>query len=169
MFFLLRWNLLICELFRRSETDEEKLLREEIDYLKSLTKETEGDLNGEVTKLSSEELSRLYEEIARKEKDLELLAHQLDDKVRFGQKTAASIRPGSGAGRSDTSSTRPPSRSGMSEGSRSIESVDRPRSRGGTGDAWVKPMDDRRAFQGGRDRGFFDGRNGDRSSSRERW
>ncbi|CAL9134724.1 unnamed protein product [Musa acuminata var. zebrina] len=153
----------------RSETDEEKLLREEIDYLKLLTKETEGDLNGELTKLSSEELSRLCEEISRKEKDLELLAHQLDDKVRFGQKTTASIRPGSGAGRSDTSSTRPPSRSGMSEGSRSIESVDRPQSRGGTGDAWIKPMDDRRAFQGGRDRGFFDGRNGDRSSSRERW
>ena len=149
-------------MFCRSETNEEKLLREEIDYLKLLTKETEGDLNGELTKLSSEELSRLCEEISRKEKDLELLAHQLDDKVRFGQKTTASIRPGSGAGRSDTSSTRPPSRSGMSEGSRSIESVDRPQSRGGTGDAWIKPMDDRRAFQGGRDRGFFDGRNGDR-------
>ncbi|CAD5172168.1 unnamed protein product [Musa acuminata subsp. malaccensis] len=150
----------------RSETDEEKLLKEEINYLKTSKKNPEG--------LSSEELSNLDKEIAKKAKNLEDLTRLLNDKVRFGQK-ATTIRPGHGADRSDTSSTRPPSRSGMSDGSRSIEfveSVDRPQSRDGIGDAWEKTMNDRREFRHGRDKGFFDKRNGDshlRSNSRERW
>ncbi|URE01475.1 Eukaryotic translation initiation factor 4B [Musa troglodytarum] len=147
----------------RSETDEERLLKEEIDYLKTSKKNPEG--------LSSEELSNLDKEIAKKTKDLEDLMRLLDDKVRFGQK-ATTTRPGHGADQSDTSSTRPPSRSGMSDGSRSIEfveSVDRPQSRGGIGDAWEKTLNDRREFRRGRDKGFFDKRNGDRPNSRERW
>ncbi|KAJ8510562.1 hypothetical protein OPV22_000996 [Ensete ventricosum] len=153
----------------RSVSNEEKMLKEKINYLKSLARETEGDLNGKFKKLSAEELSKLHEEIARKEKDLELLVHQFDEKVQVGQRTTANIRPGSGSGRSDTSSTRPPSQSGMSEGSRSIDFVDRPQSGGGTGDAWGKHVDDRRGFQGRRDKSFFESRNADRSSSRERW
>ncbi|WOL15595.1 hypothetical protein Cni_G24376 [Canna indica] len=145
----------------RSETDEERLLKEQINHLKSLTKETEGDLNGNFSKLSAEELSKLHEEIAAKEKDLELLVNQLDDIVRFGQRVTANSRPGSSAGRSDTSSTRPQSRSGVSEGSRNTEFVDRSQSCAGTGDAWVKPMDDRRGFRG-RDKGFFDSQNENR-------
>ncbi|RWW27691.1 hypothetical protein BHE74_00032329 [Ensete ventricosum] len=139
-----------------------EMLKEKINYLKSLARETEGDLNGKFKKLSAEELSKLHEEIARKEKDLELLVHQFDEKVQFGQRTTANIRPGSGSGRSDTSSTRPPSQSGMSEGSRSIDFVDRPQSGGGTGDAWGKHVDDRRGFQGRRDKSFFESRNADR-------
>ncbi|XP_074590028.1 eukaryotic translation initiation factor 4B2-like [Curcuma longa] len=153
----------------RPQTDEEKVLKVEIDNLKALTKEAELGINSKVVKLSSEELSRLHEEIANKESDLELLACQLDDKVRFGQKVTANSRPGSAAGRSDTSSTRPPSRSGMSESSKSVEFVDAPQSRSGTEDALRNPMNDRRGLHGRRDRGFFDSRNGNRSSAREGW
>ncbi|WOL16109.1 hypothetical protein Cni_G24891 [Canna indica] len=153
----------------RSETNEEKVLKEEINSLKALTEGSERDIKGKFIKLSSEELSRLHEEIASKERDLELLVRELDDKVRFGQKASANARPGSGGGRSDTSSTRPPSRSGMSDGSRSIEIIDRPQSSSGNGDAWGRPMDGRRGFQGRKDKGFFDSRNGDRSSSRGGW
>ncbi|KAG6529526.1 hypothetical protein ZIOFF_011731 [Zingiber officinale] len=144
----------------RPETDEEKVLKEEIDKLKALTIEAESDINSKVVKLSSEELSRLHEEIANKERDLELIACQLNDKVRFGQKVTANSRPGSAAGRSDTSSARPPSRSGMSESSKSVEFVDAPQSISGTEDAWRKPMNDRRGLHVRRDRGFFDNRNG---------
>ncbi|RWW14345.1 hypothetical protein GW17_00021886 [Ensete ventricosum] len=154
--FLTDTKFKFCEWDHRSETDEEKLLKEEINYLKASNKNPEG--------LSSEELSNLDKEIAMKAKDLEDLTRLLDDKVRFGQK-ATTIRPGHGADRSDTSSTRPPSRSGMSDGSRSIEfveSVDRPQSHGGIGNAWEKTMDNRRESRGGRDKGFFDKRNGDR-------
>lgn len=153
---------LFCELILRPETDEEKVLKEEIDDLMALTKEAELGINSKAVKLSSEELSRLHEEITNKKRDLELLACQLDDKVRFGQKVTANSRPGSAAGRSDTSSTRPPSRSGRSESSKSVEFVDAPQSRSGSEDAWRKPMNDRRGLPGRRDRGFFDSGNGNR-------
>lgn len=146
----------------RSETNEERLLKQEISNLKAFATASESHPNGKFTNLSPEELSRIYEEITMKEKDLELLVHQLDDTIRFGQKVAANSRPGSAGGKSDTSSTRPPSQSGMSEGSRSIEFVDRPQSSSGAGDAWGKPMDGRRGFHRGRDQGFFDKTNGGR-------
>ncbi|XP_008807466.2 eukaryotic translation initiation factor 4B1-like [Phoenix dactylifera] len=167
------WRKIDMELEHRSvdrpETDEEKMLKEEISHLKALTKETEENQNGKSAQLSVEELAGLHEQILNKERDLELLIRQLDDKVRFGQRATGIIRPSSGAGRSDTSSTRPPSQSGLSEDSRSIDFVDRPRSRGGMGDIWSRPVDDRRGYQGGRERSFFDNRNMDRSKSRERW
>ncbi|XP_010932251.1 eukaryotic translation initiation factor 4B2 [Elaeis guineensis] len=166
------WRKMEMELEHRSvdrpETDEEKMLKEEISHLKALAKETEENQTGKTGKLSVEELAGLREQIVNKEKDLELLRRQLDDKVRFGQRATSIIRPSSGAGRSDTSSTRPPSQSGLSEDSRSVDFMDRPRSRGGMGDIWSRPVDDRR-FQGGRERSFFDNRNMDRSKSRERW
>ncbi|KAG6500939.1 hypothetical protein ZIOFF_040801 [Zingiber officinale] len=149
----------------RSETNEERLLKEEINHLKSLAIETDGGSN-----LPAEQLSMLHNEIASKEKDLELLAYQLDNAVRFSQRyTTTNSRPGSAAGRSDTSSTRSPSQSGMSERSRSTEFVDRPQSRGAAGDEGGKMANNRRGFQRGNDKGFFHGRNSDRSSSRERW
>lgn len=103
---------------------------------------------------SGAQKSSLHEMILSREKDLELLIRELDDKVRFGKK-AATERPGSGAGRIISfPDQRPPSQSGRSEDSRNMEFVDRPRSRG-TVDAWARPVDDRRAFQGGRERGGF--------------
>ncbi|XP_074591594.1 eukaryotic translation initiation factor 4B1-like [Curcuma longa] len=149
----------------RSETNEERLLKEEINHLKSLAIETDGG-----SKLPVEQLSMLHNEIASKEKDLELLACRLDDTVRFGQRyPTTNSRPGSAAGRSDTSSTRSASQSGMSERSRSTEFVDRPQSRGAAGDEGGQMANNRRGFQRGSDKGFFHGRNSERSSSRERW
>lgn len=90
--------------------------------------------------------------ISEKEKELELLIRELDDKIRF--RPRAVERPGSGAGRTGNYSERPHSRGGSVEDARSVESMERPRSRG-TGD-------DRRNFQGSKERGFFSNRNVDR-------
>lgn len=104
----------------------------------------------------------LHDEILNKEKELDQLIRDLDDKVRFGQK--AIERPGSAAGRVSVFPERPPSQSGSVEEFRSAEFVERPRSRGmgGTGDLWTRPVDDQRAFQGGRERGFLGHRDTDR-------
>ncbi|XP_043724785.1 eukaryotic translation initiation factor 4B2-like isoform X2 [Telopea speciosissima] len=148
----------------RPETDEEKTLKEEIDHLrKELEKESAVTANGETVE-SAQEQTSLHELMLSKEKDLELLIRELDDKVRFGQKSLE--RPGSGAGRFAALPERPPSQSGLSEDYRSVEYMERPRSHG-TADVWSRPGDDRRAFQGGRERGFLG--NNDRSNSRERW
>ncbi|KAG1363351.1 eukaryotic translation initiation factor 4B1 [Cocos nucifera] len=168
------WRKIDLELEHRSvdrpETDEEKMLKKEINHLKVLINEAEQSQNGKSARLSSEDLSSLREQILSKEIDLELLISHLDDKVRFGQRATSNIRPGSGGGSSDTSSTRPPSQSGLSEESRrSIDFMDRPRSHGSMGDVLSGPIDDRRGFHGGRERSFFDSRNMDRSKSRERW
>ncbi|KAJ6821302.1 putative eukaryotic translation initiation factor 4B1 [Iris pallida] len=147
----------------RSVTDEEKMLKEEINHLKKeLSIETEGNLNGDPAAHSTEQAAYLHEQISQKERDLEKLIRDLDDKVRFGQKATSEMRPGSGAG------NRPPSQSGMSEEPRNMEFTERPRSRGGLGDSWAKPMDDRRGFQGGRESSFFGSRNMDRSR-RDGW
>lgn len=139
----------------RPETEEEKKVKEEIKLLKN-----------EMLQKSSDDQSILSDEICQKEKDLEVLVRELDDKVRFGQK--AIERPGSGGGRFAGSTERPPSQPGRYEEPRVGEFRERPRSRG-TGDAWSRSMDDRRAYQGGRGRGFLGSRDMDRSSSRERW
>ncbi|OVA20576.1 Plant specific eukaryotic initiation factor 4B [Macleaya cordata] len=153
----------------RPETDEEKMLKEEINNLKKeLEKEDAINVNGEsLDGGSGADKTSLHEIIQSREKDLELLIRELDDKVRFGQK-AATERPGSGAGRVIGYPERPPSQSGRSEDSRNMEFMDRPRSRG-TGDVWTRPVDDRRAFQGGRERGFLGNRDMDRSRGGERW
>ncbi|KAI3885021.1 hypothetical protein MKW98_002413 [Papaver atlanticum] len=155
----------------RPETEEEKLLKEEIDNLKKeLEKEAAINGNGESVEGSAAENSSLSDILLGKEKDLELLIRELDDKVRFGQK-AASERPGSGAGRVvGYPDQRPPSQSGRSEDSRNMEFMDRPRSRG-TGAEWARPVEDRRGFQGGRERGggFLGNRDMDRSRGGDRW
>lgn len=123
----------------RSETEAEKNLKEEIDNLR---REVEKDSS------SSADLQVM---LVEKEKELEQLSHDLDDKLRFSQKSFE--RPGSGAGR-------PPSQSGSFDESRSVDFSERPQSR-----------DDRRGFGGGgaKDRGFLGNRDLTRSSSRERW
>lgn len=138
----------------RPETEEEKVLKEEIDNLKKqLEVEPAGDD------------PTLHDTLLQREKDLETLIRDLDDKVRFVQKAE---RPGSGAGRVGGFPDRQPSQSGSIDGSRPVDYTDRPRSRG-TGDAWARPRDDRRAFQGGREPGFFNNRDTDRPRSREKW
>ncbi|XP_043705886.1 eukaryotic translation initiation factor 4B2-like [Telopea speciosissima] len=150
----------------RLETDEEKMLKEEIEHLRrELEKEAAVNANGETLKSGGEQ-SSLHELILSKEKDLELLIRELDSKVKFGQK--ALERPGSGAGRVAGFPERPPSQSGLWEDYRRMEFTERPRSRG-TGDVWSRPGDDRRAFQGGGERGFLGNRDIDRPKSRERW
>lgn len=138
------WRKLDLELehrgFDRPETDEERNLKEEIDHLKKGLEQGSGG-----------DQADLHEIILDKERDLELLIRELDDKLRFGQK--AIERVGSGAGRTSDRPT-----SSQSESSRSSEFFERPRSH-----------DDRRSFQRGREGGFLGNRDMDRSRSRERW
>ncbi|KFK33569.1 hypothetical protein AALP_AA5G030600 [Arabis alpina] len=151
----------------RPETEEEKMLKEEIEELR---KKLENESIAPEIKESEQEPGSnnnhhdLPETIRGKEKDLEILTRELDDKVRFRQKPVE--RPGSGAGRTGSYSERTHSRSGSIDESRSFESTERPRSRGAV-DAWVRPADDqRRNFQGSKERGFFSNRS---SSPREGW
>ncbi|RDX91531.1 Eukaryotic translation initiation factor 4B1, partial [Mucuna pruriens] len=152
----------------RPETMEEKLLKEEIGNLKKeLEKESTINSNKESADEAGGNPASTHAILRQKEKELELLVRDLDDKVRFGQKAVE--RPGSSAGKSTGVSDRPPSRSGSFEDSRSVDFTERPRSRG-TGDMWMRPSDDRRQFQGSRERGWFSGsRDSNRSTSRERW
>lgn len=109
--------------------------------------------NNESVQVSAE-VTSLREKILIKEKDLELLIQQLDDKVRFGQRGTTDNRPGSGAGRVAAFS-----QAVLSEDSRSTESIERPRSRGGMGETLPKTVDDKWGFQGIRDRSSFGSRN----------
>ncbi|KAH7515712.1 hypothetical protein FEM48_Zijuj10G0055500 [Ziziphus jujuba var. spinosa] len=149
----------------RPETDEEKALKEEIDHLRKELEE-QSNLNGESVQASGGHQPSLHDIILDKEAELEKLAHELDDKVRFGQKAierpgSGAGRPGSGAGRAGSFLERTPSQSGSIDESRSVGLSDRPRSRG-TGDMYARPADDRKAFQGGRERGFLGSRDLDR-------
>ncbi|XP_022733024.1 eukaryotic translation initiation factor 4B2-like [Durio zibethinus] len=162
------WRKIDLELERRRmdrpETEEEKILKKEIDNLKELEK------NSTPKAESAGDQPILYGTLLHKERELETLIQDLNDKVRFGPKAVE--RPGSGSGMIGSFPDRPPSQSGSIDGSRSVEFMDRPRSRG-TADAWTRPGDDRRGFQGGFqggwDRGFLGNRDLDRSRSRERW
>ncbi|RWR97050.1 eukaryotic translation initiation factor 4B2-like protein [Cinnamomum micranthum f. kanehirae] len=164
------WRKIDLELEHRSvdrpETEDEKMLKEEINYLKELMKGAEVNANGELVPGAAEERATLHEQILTKERDLEMLICDLNSKVRFGQR-AASDRPSSGAGRIASFPDRPPSQSGMPDEPRSMEFMERPRSRGS--DVWTRSGDDRKSFQSGRERGFFANRDMDRSNSRERW
>jgi len=135
------------------------MLKEEIEELrKKLEKES---IAPEIKESDQEPGSNnnhndVPEIIRGKEKDLEILTRELDDKVRFRQKPVE--RPGSGAGRTGTYSERTHSRAGSIDETRSFESTERPRSRGAV-DAWVRPADEqRRNFQGSKERGFFSNR-----------
>ncbi|XP_039041081.1 eukaryotic translation initiation factor 4B2-like isoform X2 [Hibiscus syriacus] len=156
------WRKIDLDLDRRRidrpETEEEKILKDEIDHLKK-----EVEKNSTRSSEPARDQHSLHEKLLHKERELELLIKDLENKVRFGQKAVE--RPGSGAG---SFSDGPPSQSGSIDSSRSVEFTNRPRSRG-TADAWTRPGDERRRFQGGRDRGFQGNRDMERPRSRERW
>ncbi|CAA6668031.1 unnamed protein product [Spirodela intermedia] len=115
----------------RPETEEEKMLKEQINLLnEDLTKDNKANDNGESDQLSPEDLDTVQQKKDNLERELEHLSRELDDKVRFGQK-ANDRRPGSGSGRLSIMSDRPSSQSGASEDARSTEFTERPRSRGG--------------------------------------
>ncbi|CDY34596.1 BnaC03g56960D [Brassica napus] len=161
------WRKMDSELEHRSVdrpgTEEERLLKEEIEELRKKL-EKGADIAPESKETQQESDSDNHNLLREKEKDLELLIRELDDKVRFRPKAAE--RPGSGAGRTGSNyGERPHSRGGSIDESRSVESsMERPRSRGTGGG------DDRRNFQGSKERGFFSNRNFDRSStSRNGW
>ncbi|KAI3696478.1 hypothetical protein L1987_79495 [Smallanthus sonchifolius] len=154
----------------RHETEEEKNLKEEIYNLKM-----------DFEKESIEIQSGLRNTILEKESELEQLSRDLDDKLRFSQKTierpgsgAGRVgsgfqeRPGSGSGRAGSGfQERPPSQSGSFDESRNVDFSERPLSRGDFG---MRHGDDRRGFGGGRDnRGFLGNRDLGRSNSRDRW
>lgn len=148
----------------RLETDEEKKLKEEIDDLKKeLGRECTMEANSESLQGSGGDQTSLRDILLRKERELETLIRDLDDKVRFGQKSVErpGSRPSSGGGRVAGFSERPPSQSGSIEETRNMDFMDRPRSRG-AGDAWARSADDRRSFGAGRDRGFLGNRDLDR-------
>ncbi|KAL0924491.1 hypothetical protein M5K25_005324 [Dendrobium thyrsiflorum] len=153
----------------RPETEEEKKLKEEIDNLKKeLAKETGSNVNGDSSHLPTEQSDSLLEQIRKREKELENLIRELDDKVRFGQRAFANARPGSGSRRTPFSAEKPSVQTGFSEDSRQTEFVERPRSRG-TGDSWYRPVIEKRGFQSNRDSTLLPSRSMDRSKSGERW
>ncbi|WOH13649.1 hypothetical protein DCAR_0833159 [Daucus carota subsp. sativus] len=160
----LDWKKIDLDLERRRidrpETEEEKNLKVEIDQLK---RELEIESAANVNRESQEDQTSLHDRILQKEKELEQITREFDDKVRFAQKPIE--RPGSGSGRSSVVPERPHFRSGSFGESRNIEFTERPRSRG-TGDAWPRQRDERRGFQGGRERGFLGSRDVDRSGDR---
>ncbi|KAH6825272.1 hypothetical protein C2S53_006996 [Perilla frutescens var. hirtella] len=97
----LDWKKIDLNLDRRvdrSETEEEKHLKEEIDQLKK-----------EALQKSGEELAGVQDLLHKKEQDLELLVRQLDDKVRYSQKNFERQSPGAvrGAGFNDRPHSRP--------------------------------------------------------------
>lgn len=138
-------------------------LKVEIDHLKrELEKESASNVNRDSQQVSGQVQTSMHDRLLQKERELEQITRELDDKVRFVHKPIE--RPGSGSGRSSAVFERPPSRSGSFEDSRNTEFMQRPRSRG-TGDAWPRQRDERRGFQGGRERGFLGSRNVDRYAS----
>ncbi|XP_076884777.1 eukaryotic translation initiation factor 4B1-like isoform X2 [Bidens hawaiensis] len=128
--------------------------------------EAENSLKEEIYNLKRENQTSLHDTILEKERELEQLTRDLDDKLRFAQKTVE--RPGSGSGRVGPGFyERPPSQSGSFDGSRNVDFLDRPRFRGDFG---MSGGDDRRGFVGGRgNRGFLGSRELGRSNSRDRW
>lgn len=147
----------------RPDTEAEKNLKEEIERLKmELEKVSPSNANKEPPQVSGEDQTSLHDIILHKERELEQLTRELDDKLRFSQK--AMERPSSGAGRLASFPERSPFPSGSFEESRNVEYMERPRSRG-TADAWARHGDDRRGFQGGRERGFLGNRDLDRYAS----
>ncbi|PIN04173.1 hypothetical protein CDL12_23283 [Handroanthus impetiginosus] len=103
----LDWKKIDLELdhrrVQRTETQEEKNLKEEIEHLRK-----------ELLEKSSEDKTSRHNLILQKERDLEQLVRQLDDKVRYSQKIFE--RKSSGAIRVAGFNGRPPSRPGYYDG-----------------------------------------------------
>ncbi|PUZ76372.1 hypothetical protein GQ55_1G285100 [Panicum hallii var. hallii] len=135
----------------RPETNDERVLKEEINLLKL-------ELNENEAKMSDDDAKSLAEKITQMEKQLELLTISMDDKIRFSQ------RPGSEAGRVTASLP-----TNLADESQIKESMERPGSHSGM-DQYPKPTEERWGFQGSRDRGSLGGtRSSDRSSGGQRW
>lgn len=156
----------------RPETEEERKLKEEVNFLKELLKksaEDEAQMNGlALEELDMDKMQLTVKELKLKEKQLERLTRDLDDKIRFGKRGGDS-RPGSAAGRPFEYSERPGSRSGLSDGGRSHDSLERPRSRGGevmAADVWMSSNEGQRGVHVDRERSF---QQRNRLNSRERW
>jgi len=118
--------------------------------------------------LDMDKMQLTVKELKLKEKQLERLTRDLDDKIRFGKRGGDS-RPGSAAGRPFEYSERPGSRSGLSDGGRSHDSLERPRSRGGevmAADVWMSSNEGQRGVHVDRERSF---QQRNRLNSRERW
>ena len=94
--------------------------------------------NNEPVEEDGGDQTNIHAKLLQKEKELEILVRDLDEKVRFGQKIIE--RPGSEAGQIAGFPDQPPSQSGLFDNS----------------------SDDRGAFQGGRDRRFLSSRDMDR-------
>ncbi|CAN6462742.1 unnamed protein product [Victoria cruziana] len=151
----------------RQETLEERLLKDEINQLKEkLSTDTHVPLNGESDQDSGRRQT-LQGLAVKKERELQLLVRELDDKVRFGQR--GNDRPGSGASRTGVGYLEgPSSQSGVSKDSRSVEFAERPHSRGSAPDVWTR-TDNGRGFRGTKDRSFIVHPDADRLRSKERW
>lgn len=152
----------------RPETEDEIKLKEEINALKDIANQSDEGKVVENGKASGEENQQtLFETIMKKEKELELLITELDDKVRFDNRRGGD-RPGSTGGRSFESFERPGSQSGRSDNGKNFDSFDRPKSRGnesGGADVWTRSGEERRGMYG-RERTFT---NRERVDSRSRW
>jgi hypothetical protein len=157
------WRKIDLELehraIHRPESEEEKILKEEITLLKVDLKEIEAKTSDGSDQAPPENAKDLSEKISQLEKQLELLTVELDDKTRFGQ------RPSSGAGRV----TSFPPASSAEEPHVAVAHMDRPRSRGGM-ETYPKPVEERWGFHGSRERGSFGGGgSSDRSTTRQGW
>ncbi|KAL6567864.1 hypothetical protein OROGR_001532 [Orobanche gracilis] len=129
------------------KTEEEMNLKQEIERL-----------NMEFHQQSGDNQTSIHDLILQKQQELGTLVCQLDDKVRYSQKTFG--RQGSGAGFYE----RPPSRPGVYEESRGGGYLERPRSRPGTGSMERPPSRDMGAYEGPRANDSF----GERSSPSRR-
>lgn len=136
----------------RPKAEGERILKERDHLKKELAKQS---ASGAAKESHEGDTGNLHDT-----RDLQLLIHGLDDKVRFAPRV--NERPGSEGGRISG----PPSRSESFDDSRNMDFMGRPRSRG-TGDIWSRQSDDRRAFRGGMERGYVGHRGMDRS--REGW
>lgn len=123
--------------------------------------ETEANMNGDSSHHPTEQYDSLLGQIRKREKELENLTRELDDKVRFGQRAFADARHCSGSGRAHFFADKPSMQTGLSEDSRQTEFAERPRSRG-TGDSWSKPVNEKRGFRSSWDSVFLASRSIDR-------
>ncbi|KAK8933606.1 hypothetical protein KSP39_PZI015683 [Platanthera zijinensis] len=145
----------------RLDTDEEKILKEEINSLRDkFAKETERQVDCDYAPSSTEQISSLLVQIGQREKELTQLICELDDKVRFRKRVSMEIRPGPDSGRIPSFASGPPSQSGSSSDSKNTEFTKRLPSRK-MNDKLSRSLADRCGFQR-RDSGFLASRSLDR-------
>eukprot|EP00252_Welwitschia_mirabilis_P025140 TRINITY_DN7737_c0_g2_i1.p1 TRINITY_DN7737_c0_g2~~TRINITY_DN7737_c0_g2_i1.p1 ORF type:complete len:584 (-),score=75.33 TRINITY_DN7737_c0_g2_i1:315-1850(-) len=150
----------------RSETPKEMDLKKEVNNLRMRLTRIGSGVSENGKSSSGDDQNAIKEELEYKEKELEILVKELNDKARLERKNEE--RPGSGAGRNYEFFERPGSHSGHSEGGRSFDSLDRPRSRGGESrgpEVWTRAGEERRSVNNSRGLSF----SGRRSETGRRW